>query len=331
MFLHQTLALGHVTEPLYKLRVELHPLEAELLASPSLRRLKHLHHYGASALCTPVTHSRLEHTIGVWALTARFFPDEPELRVAALLHDIGHLPFSHAAEKPLGLNHHRFTEERIAGGDISPILRKYGFDPQRLIALLEQDTPLTGKRPQIGFDHLDSFLRDTEAAGTCRLAPSLIIGRLTAGSNGIETDEETAGVIMDAVLADHSQFLSAPMMAMDALLSKAVLLHAEAHPDWTRQLPGMTDFELLYVLQTSQVEQVRQLAHLLIWEPHRIRTSKEPFEGSIRVMPHKVYDNQPFVGGLAASDILPGAAGALESLRKLVSAHYIGWDPLPFA
>jgi HD superfamily phosphohydrolase len=44
-------------EPLYRLELPLLPLERDLLQSAPLRRLKHLHHYGAAAFVSPVTHA----------------------------------------------------------------------------------------------------------------------------------------------------------------------------------------------------------------------------------------------------------------------------------
>jgi uncharacterized protein len=38
--------------------------------------------------------------------TARLAPDNVDLRLAALLHDIGHLPLSHTLEGLSGLDHH---------------------------------------------------------------------------------------------------------------------------------------------------------------------------------------------------------------------------------
>ncbi|WP_231686949.1 HD domain-containing protein [Bacillus sp. JCM 19034] len=109
-----------VNEPLYPF-VEPHPWEMELFQSKPVRRLKQLAHFGAGSLISPVVHTRYEHTIGVWKLVSIFFPDEILLRAAAILHDVGHLPFSHSVEKTLGFNHHRLTEEYINEEEISSI------------------------------------------------------------------------------------------------------------------------------------------------------------------------------------------------------------------
>ena len=103
--------------------------ERKILNSRSFQRLRHIHQLAMTYLVYPgATHKRFEHSLGVMELASRVFdivtnPDnvtddvrrllEPlaspdqiaywrrVVRMAALCHDIGHLPFSHAAEKEL--------------------------------------------------------------------------------------------------------------------------------------------------------------------------------------------------------------------------------------
>lgn len=183
----QIFAADRFFEPLYRLEVAVSPFERELLQSIPLRRLKHLHHFGASSLITPVTHSRLEHTLGVWTLAKHFFPAWPELHAAALLHDIGHLPFSHAAELPLGFDHHAQTLELISAEPIATILERHGLLPEAVIGLLNRDTPLSHKTRGLSLDHLDSFFRDTHAAGRwTRCSPAALADKAALASLAAE-------------------------------------------------------------------------------------------------------------------------------------------------
>ena len=114
--------------------------ERALIDSWPLQRLRHIHQLALSDRIYPgATHSRFEHSLGVMELSGRVFdaitrsdrvtdairrslpeltdPDQLSywrrvLRIAALCHDIGHPPFSHAAEKalyPTEWNHERMT------------------------------------------------------------------------------------------------------------------------------------------------------------------------------------------------------------------------------
>jgi len=102
--------------------LRLEPYEVALLDTPLVQRLRHLRQTGLSFLTYPsTTHSRFEHTLGV-VLQVMKLGDallrpalEPkkddgrltqdhvrQMRLAALLHDIGHGPFSHTSEMVYG-------------------------------------------------------------------------------------------------------------------------------------------------------------------------------------------------------------------------------------
>lgn len=101
--------------------------ERKVIDSRPFQRLRHIHQLALTYLVYPsASHKRFEHSLGVMELASRVFDaifskwDDPVkkllpkliedkklkywrtvLRLAALLHDIGHLPFSHAAEAQL--------------------------------------------------------------------------------------------------------------------------------------------------------------------------------------------------------------------------------------
>jgi HD superfamily phosphohydrolase len=114
--------------------------------------LRHIHQLALTYLVYPAaTHKRFEHSLGVMELAGRVFdvvthPSNvtdpvrqvlPEisqedklrywkrvLRMAALCHDTGHLPFSHAAERellPEGWDHERLTREVVLSPEMKDI------------------------------------------------------------------------------------------------------------------------------------------------------------------------------------------------------------------
>jgi hypothetical protein len=101
---------------------------------------------------------------------------------AALLHDVGHGPFSHAFEKVTKDNHESRTSDIIKDPytEINQILHKYSDTlPERLAAFFDEDTPeevpgqttapsiLTGIiSSQLDADRSDYLLRDSYATGT---------------------------------------------------------------------------------------------------------------------------------------------------------------------
>lgn len=85
----------------------------------------------------------IEHTLGVLALVAHFRPEDELLRVAALLHDIGHLPLSHTLEGVAGLDHHAIGVQLVQSDPIRPVLEKH---VRRLARQLLDSTPLAPAR-----------------------------------------------------------------------------------------------------------------------------------------------------------------------------------------
>ena len=78
----------------------------DLVKTPEFQRLRNIRQLGLAYLVYPgANHSRFEHSLGAWHLAKRLSQevglDENEsmlLQVGALLHDIGHGPFSHTFE-----------------------------------------------------------------------------------------------------------------------------------------------------------------------------------------------------------------------------------------
>jgi hypothetical protein len=136
--------------------IRLDAAEREVLDSRPFQRLRHIHQLAMTYLIYPgATHKRFEHSLGVMELASKVYdivthPDNvdavkellPEVkhederrywrrvvRMAALCHDLGHLPFSHAAEKellPKGWDHERLTKELIQSQEMKAI-----WDEQR--------------------------------------------------------------------------------------------------------------------------------------------------------------------------------------------------------
>jgi HD superfamily phosphohydrolase len=97
-----------VRDPVHNF-LQLGEKEAELLGTNLVQRLRGIRQLALASLVYPgALHSRFDHSLGVchvagmMAVQLGLPPDEVELvRTAALLHDLGHGPFSHASENML--------------------------------------------------------------------------------------------------------------------------------------------------------------------------------------------------------------------------------------
>jgi HD superfamily phosphohydrolase len=113
-----------------------------LVDTPTVQRLRYIRQLGHAFLVYPgATHSRFEHALGTYHLTKLALgalaergelvrvPEEDQVavRLAALLHDIGHYPFSHALEEA-GFPHHEGLGVRyLSEGPLAPALDGFGI------------------------------------------------------------------------------------------------------------------------------------------------------------------------------------------------------------
>ncbi|MEM3019021.1 MAG: HD domain-containing protein, partial [Candidatus Bathyarchaeia archaeon] len=109
-----------------------------------LRRIKQL--CGVEYVYPAANHTRFEHSLGVMYLAGvlaenleELASEMEKLRIAALLHDVGHGPFSHLFENLLmrrkGLNHEDMTFRIITETDLADLLRRQGYDPKEIGAI----------------------------------------------------------------------------------------------------------------------------------------------------------------------------------------------------
>lgn len=128
--------------------VKMTELERELVDSPFIQRLRRIHQLAGSYLVYPgAIHTRFEHVVGTMhvagqiaeslALASDMDADMvQEVRVAALLHDVGHGPFSHMYEEVLPgrdeKSHEDISQRIIMETSIRDILDRNGFSPKKM-------------------------------------------------------------------------------------------------------------------------------------------------------------------------------------------------------
>jgi len=146
-------------------------LEAEALAiidTPAFQRLRYVRQLGHAFLVYPgATHTRFEHALGAYHLACRA-TKEREIQVAALLHDIGHYPFSHALEEAGLPPHERLAARHIGTGPLAAALERLGVSTDSLLELIQgtSASPLAGLvAGALDVDKLDYLSRDAKMCG----------------------------------------------------------------------------------------------------------------------------------------------------------------------
>lgn len=243
---------GSFTDPLWRVTVTLTRLEQDLLRCWWVRRLGFIAHAGAASVTTTQSYSRLEHSLGLLALVAHFDPDDHLARAAALLHDIGHLPFSHTFEGVAGLNHHQLGIERI--GQLAPVLRRHGIDADVVIGVEQGQRPsvLHNSIGALRLDHLESFVRSGQSHGRTRESPALTLARLRVLDGSVDTDADTAAYLVGLVLDEARSQCSSPNVVATGLMRHlADLALSDMSPARQAQVAAMTDDEFWMVLRSD--------------------------------------------------------------------------------
>lgn len=173
-----------VRDPLWN-NIGIDPQALPILDSAPFQRLRYVRQLGHAFLVYPgATHTRFEHALGAYHLARRALallaergaldgvaPEEVTLvRLAALLHDVGHYPFSHALEEAGLPSHEELAREHLAHPELVVALAATGAaDPGRRIAELiagRSPSPLQGLiSGSLDLDKIEYLTRDARMCG----------------------------------------------------------------------------------------------------------------------------------------------------------------------
>lgn len=157
--------------------IEITGVAEQLLDTPTVQRLRHIRQLGTVQLVYPsANHTRFEHSLGVYHLADRAVAElgiegknAERIRAAALLHDVGHGPFSHNIEVLIHRKtgkYHDDVEELLESGAVSEILRDHDLDPAHIAALVAGEGQfgqlVSG---ELDVDRMDYLVRDAHHTG----------------------------------------------------------------------------------------------------------------------------------------------------------------------
>ncbi len=247
-----------VRDPIYGF-ISFNEWEKDIISHPAFQRLRRVRQLGTADLVYPgAVHTRFEHSLGVMHLATLMYEailqnDKKEvlkeslhyrdpgikrewqmIRLAALLHDIGHAPFSHVSESIMPLDEagksysHEDYTAAIIKGPLKSIIethpyneRNYGISANDVAAFIEGN-PFLGKRlfwkvlisSQLDADRGDYLLRDSHHAGVkygvydhLRLIDTLSLGtEPESGEIVLGIDENGWHVAESLVIARYQMF-----------------------------------------------------------------------------------------------------------------------------
>ena len=205
-------------------------LALRLIDTPPVQRLKHIRQLGlANLVYHGAEHSRFSHTLGVTHLANRMYrsaignptqtpPDTLEhatVLAAAVLHDVGHMPFSHAMEKVLEVNHETFSLAIVKDpGPVFDALNQYG-GPDFVDAVASHIANASDARTvgiisgQLDADRMDYVLRDGYHAGVpnARFDAERILQKVRLDTDGLLFDASAQQAIEGYLIGRYHLYL----------------------------------------------------------------------------------------------------------------------------
>ena len=227
--------------------IELDEWEREIVNHPVFQRLRRIRQLGLTDMVYPgATHTRFEHSLGVMHVATRMFDaivdrrsdflratykyddaglkrDRRILRFAALLHDVGHAPFSHTGEDlmPEIESGKQYMHEQYSAAIVAELMkdvieshpqnRSHGIKAQEIADFLDE-------RPT-------GFQSETMSAGRHLFWKGLVSGQLDADrADYLLRDSHHVGVaygkydldrLLNTLTVDENSQLGSPSLAVE--------------------------------------------------------------------------------------------------------------------
>ena len=170
--------MKHIRDPVYSEFIELDDLALKVVSHPYFQRMRRIKHLGLAHYVYPgATHTRFSHMLGTYHLATKFLRNfkrkgydvsrlyDP-IRLAALLHDVGHTSLSHALEFTILPFRHESMGRAVIDLKFREVLGNYLTD--EVLALYEGKVEPFAREiveSQMDVDRLDYLRRDAYYCG----------------------------------------------------------------------------------------------------------------------------------------------------------------------
>ena len=247
--------------------VRLEGLALELADTPQMQRLRWIKQLGLANLVYPgANHTRFEHSLGAYhmaALLTRHLGLEEEDRLlvgaAALLHDVGHGPLSHATEAALApflRTDHESVIELLKRGELREVLDGHGLRAQDIQAFINGSGLGQIVSGEIDVDRMDYLIRDAHYTGVAygvidrlRLLQKMTLhqGQLVVEAGGVQA---ATSLLISRLLMHPSVYYHHVCRISECMISSGIHRIIEDGAS-AAEVKGMDDVQLFTTLDTA--------------------------------------------------------------------------------
>ncbi|MDI3474531.1 MAG: uncharacterized protein PWQ95_259 [Thermococcaceae archaeon] len=240
--------------------IELDDFAVRLVDTPEFQRLRRITQLGFAFLAYPsARHTRFEHSLGTFHLAKRVRGYNPEVEegvvYAALLHDLGHYPFSHTLEG-IFPKHEENTAWIIKHGSIGDVIRERYSIPEFLNLL--KHPVVSG---DIDVDRMDYLVRDAYYTGAAYGVVDLerLLRNLKFDGRRLIIEEKgliaAQNLLLARAMMHPTVYFHHTAKIAEAMLRKAVELEGIL----LEEIRTMDEIDLISKLRNSEKPEVREL------------------------------------------------------------------------
>ncbi|MBI4399628.1 HD domain-containing protein, partial [Candidatus Micrarchaeota archaeon] len=258
-----------IKDPLYG-SIKVSECELKVIDTPDFQRLRRIKQLAMAFLVYPgANHTRFEHSLGTMFLTQKicenldFTGDTTELlRITALLHDIGHGPFSHESDEILkeyfNLSHEDVGLSRIKNSQLKDLVGEAGYtlnDIKKIFFGKGYGEIITS---EVGSDRMDYLVRDSHNTGVAYgiIDTDRIIntvqwdgGKLVVDESGLEAAES---LLIARFLMFSTVYLHHTVRIASGMLKKSIYSALKEKVINPKDFLHLDDNLLLTLLQNAR-------------------------------------------------------------------------------
>jgi HD superfamily phosphohydrolase len=270
--------IGEITDPVHRY-ISFSAVERDLIDTSVFQRLRRIRQLAGAHLVYPsAQHSRFEHSLGTMhvagyageSLLRKGFIDNEdnlqELRLAALLHDVGHGPFSHLFEEVLEskckMTHEDIGKKVILESEIGDVLSRHGFTPSDICRLSFGESKSSFLNEiiagSLSADIMDYLPRDSLFTGAeyGKIDYHRLIASFEVVASGHLAINKSALYSFESMLISRYEMFKAVYFHKTVRSAEVMLLHSIAQADNYLQITKISLDKFLNLTDEITLEQI---------------------------------------------------------------------------